>query len=329
MATLRPSLHQLRVFEAVARHRSFTRAAEELHSTQPTVSVQMRELAAGIGLPLVEQQGRRIALTPAGEALLVTARAMFDAWSAFETGITDLKGVRRGTLRLAAVTTAEYFVPELIAPFARAHPGIEVRLAVENRDAVIRRLEQDLDDLAVMMMPPRHLPLSATPFLDNPLVALAPRDHPLARRASSRRIALATFAAEPLLMREKGSGTRMASEEFFAQHGLAPNVRMELGSNEAIKHAVAAGLGVAILSAHTVARHPGRDGLAVLDVEHLPIRRRWALVRREGRIASPVVQAFVEYLAARPAVEGAHKVAQKTAHKAARKPAARRAPRTR
>ncbi|MCU0949772.1 MAG: LysR substrate-binding domain-containing protein [Burkholderiaceae bacterium] len=315
MASLRPSLHQLRVFETVARHRNFTRAAEELHSTQPTVSVQMRELSAAVGLPLIEQQGRRIALTPAGEALLVTARAMFDAWSAFETGITELKGIRRGTLRLAAVTTAEYFVPELLAPFARAHPGIEVRLAVENRDAVIRRLEQDLDDLAVMMMPPRHLPLTTTPFLDNPLVALAPRGHPLAAR---RRVTLNAFAAEPLLTREKGSGTRMASEEFFAQHGLAPNVRMELGSNEAIKHAVAAGLGVAILSAHTVGRHPARDGLAVLAVDHLPIRRSWTLVRREGRIASPVVQAFMDYLAARPASDAARKTA-------AARPSARRA----
>lgn len=297
MASARPSLHQLRVFESVARHLSFTRAAEELHSTQPTVSVQMRELGVVVGMPLFEQQGRRIALTAAGEALLVTARAMFDAWSAFETGVAELKGVRRGTLRLAAVTTAEYFVPALLAPFARRHPGIEVKLAVENRDTVIRRLEQELDDLAVMMMPPRHLSLTTTPFLENPLVALAPRAHPLAAR---RRVALAAFAAEPMLMRERGSGTRMACEEFFAHHGLAPNVRMELGSNEAIKHAVAAGLGVAILSAHTVGRHPARDGLTILPVEHLPIRRSWALVRREGRVASPVVQAFVDHLAARP-----------------------------
>jgi DNA-binding transcriptional LysR family regulator len=321
MASARPSLHQLRVFESVARHLSFTRAAEELHSTQPTVSVQMRELGAVVGMPLFAQQGRRIALTPAGEALLVTARAMFDAWSAFETGVAELKGVRRGTLRLAAVTTAEYFVPALLAPFARRHPGIEVKLAVENRDTVIRRLEQELDDLAVMMMPPRHLPLTTTPFLENPLVALAPRAHLLTQRSrSGRRVTLAAFAAEPMLMRERGSGTRMACEEFFAHHGLAPNVRMELGSNEAIKHAVAAGLGVAILSAHTVGRHPARDGLAILPVEHLPIRRNWTLVRREGRVASPVVQAFIDHLAARP-------VAEPTARPGPRplKPAAKRA----
>lgn len=293
---MRPSLHQLRVFETVARLRSFTGAARELHLTQPTVSVQMRDLAQAVGLPLFEQQGRRILLTPAGEALLATTRSMFDAWAAFEMNIGELQGARRGTLRLAAVTTAEYFVPELLAPFAEAHPGVDVKLAVENRDTVVKRLENDLDDLAVMMMPPQHLALSVQPFLENPLVALAPRRHPLASR---KRVTLAAFATQPLLVREKGSGTRMASEQFFAEHRLTPNVRMELGSNEAIKHAVAAGLGCAILSQHSVGRAPERDGLAVLNVEHLPIRRAWYLVRRESRVVSPVARAFLDYVQAR------------------------------
>jgi DNA-binding transcriptional LysR family regulator len=297
---MRPSLHQLRVFEAVARLRSFTAAAQELHLAQPTVSVQMRELAGHVGLPLFEQQGRRTALTAAGEALLAAARSMFDSWTAFEMTVGELKGARRGRLRLAAVTTAEYFVPALLAPFARAHPGVDVSLAVENRDAVVERLRQDLDDFAVMMMPPAELPLTAHPFLDNPLVALAPRDHPLAGR---RRVRLSAFAAEPLLVREKGSGTRMASEQFFAEHRLRPNVRMQLGSNEAVKHAVAAGLGCAILSRHTVGRAPERDGLAVLNVEHMPIRRSWYLVRRDGRAETPVTRAFLAYATTRP--EGA------------------------
>jgi DNA-binding transcriptional LysR family regulator len=293
---MRPSLHQLRVFETVARLRSFTAAAQELHLAQPTVSVQMRELAANIGLPLFEQQGRRTALTAAGEALLEAARSMFDTWAAFEMTIGELKGARRGKLRLAAVTTAEYFVPALLAPFARAYPGVDVSLAVENRDAVVERLRQDADDFTIMMMPPAELRLAVLPFLDNPLVALAPRDHPLTRR---RRIALQAFAAEPLLVREKGSGTRMASEQFFAEHRLLPNVRMELGSNEAVKHAVAAGLGCAILSQHTVGRTPERDGLAVLQVEHMPIRRSWYLVRREGRAETPVTKAFLAYMKTR------------------------------
>jgi LysR family transcriptional regulator, low CO2-responsive transcriptional regulator len=293
---MRPSLHQLRVFEAVARLRSFTAAAHELHLAQPTVSVQMRELSGHVGLPLFEQKGRRTTLTPAGEALREAARSMFDAWAAFEMAVGELKGARRGKLGLAAVTTAEYFVPALLAPFARAHPDVEVSLAVENRDAVVERLRQDLDDFTIMMMSPPELRLTVLPFLDNPLVALAPRDHPLARR---QRVALPSFAAEPLLVREKGSGTRMASEQFFAEHRLRPNVRMQLGSNEAIKHAVAAGLGCAILSRHTVGRTPESDGLAVLNVEHMPIRRSWYLVRREGRAETPVTKAFLSYVKAR------------------------------
>jgi DNA-binding transcriptional LysR family regulator len=294
---MRPSLHQLRVFEAVARLRSFTAAAQELHLAQPTVSVQMRELSGHVGLPLFEQQGRRTRLTPAGEALLEAVRSIFDTWSAFEMAVGELKGARRGKLRLAAVTTAEYFVPALVAPFVRAHPGVEVSLAVENRDAIVERLRQDLDDFTIMMLPPTELRLTVQSFLDNPLVALAPRDHPLARR---RRISLQAFAAEPLLVREKGSGTRMASEQFFAEHRLLPNVRMQLGSNEAIKHAVAAGLGCAILSQHTVGRTPERDGVAVLSVEHMPIRRSWYLVRREGRAETPITRAFLAYVKARP-----------------------------
>lgn len=293
---MRPSLHQLRVFEAVARLKGFTVAARELHSTQPTVSVQMRDLAQQVGLPLFEIRGRRVGLTGAGEALLATVHTMTRAWSGFESGIDELKGVRRGTLRLAAVTTAEYFIPDWLAPFARAYPGIDVKLAVENRDTVVRRLEQDLDDLAVMMMPPTQVALTVTPFLENPLVALAPRAHAFAGR---KRVALAAFASQPLLMREKGSGTRMAAEQLFTEHRLQPNVRMELGSNEAIKHAVAAGLGLAILSRHTVGKVPAREGLAVLPVQHLPIKRSWYLVQRQGRAASPAVRAFVEFVAQR------------------------------
>ena len=290
MPDLRPTLHQLRVFEAVARLGSYTRAAEELHLTQPTISVQMRELADTVGLPLLETRGRHTLPTPVGEALLAAARGMFDQWAAFEMLVSQTRGLQRGRLRLAAVTTAEYFLPALLAPYAKAHPGIEVQLVVENRDAIVRRLELDQDDLVVMMLPPDHLPLAAEPFMDNPLVALAPSEHPLARE---RRIPLAALADEGLLVRERGSGTRMATEEHFAAHGLRLRARMELGSNEAIKHAVAAGLGLAVLSAHTLGPDPSREGLAVLPVEGLPIRREWRLVHREGRVLSPAAQAFL------------------------------------
>jgi DNA-binding transcriptional LysR family regulator len=293
---MRPSLHQLRVFETVARLKSFTAAAQALHSTQPTVSVQMRDLAQHVGLPLFETGRKRVALTAAGEALLATVNTMTRAWQGFESHVAELKGLRRGVLKLAAVTTAEYFIPELLAPFARSHPGIDVTLAVDNRDRIVRRLEQDLDDLAVMMMPPAHLPLRVTPFLENPLVAIGPKVASASSSAArAGRMTLAAFAAQPLLMREPGSGTRMASEQLFREHRLTPNVRMELGSNEAIKHAVAAGLGLAVLSRHALGRVPERDGLAVLPVQHLPLRRTWYLVQREGREASPAVRAFMEF----------------------------------
>jgi len=287
---------QLRAFEAVARLGSVTGAAAELHVTQPTVSVQLRELSAAVGEPLFEPAGRKLRLTQAGEALQQTVGEITSCWAKFDARLAEIHGLLRGRLRIAAVTTAEYFVPDLVGPFAAAHPGVEIELAVENRDRVIERLGRAEDDLAVMMLPPSGLPLERVPFLDNPLVVVAPAGH----RLAGRRIRLDQLAGERWLMREPGSGTRLVAEEHFAARRFAPQVGMSLGSNEAIKHAVAAGLGVAVVSRLAVQpppqAAPAPHGLAILGVARFPIRRRWSVVWRRDQPLTAAARRFVAYL---------------------------------
>lgn len=276
----RATLVQLRSFEAVVRLGAVGRAARALHLAQPTVSSQLKELAAATGLTLLQARGRGLAATAQGERLAEAAREMFAAWARFEEHAAELQGLKRGRLQLAAVTTTEYFLPDLLGPFARAHPGIRIELAVENRDAVVARLEGGSAELAAMMLPPEHLPLHRWPFLSNPLVVIAPAGHALVGR---KRLALAHLLAEPLLAREAGSGTRLALERLLAERGVQWPPRMALGSNEAIKHAVRAGLGLAVVSRHTLSADPASDGLAVLQVSGFPIRRMWHLVWRKDR----------------------------------------------
>lgn len=287
------TLHQLRVFEAVARNLSFTRAADELHLSQPTVSVQVKELAVAVGLPLFEQLGRRIRLTAAGTELLATAHTLFETWDRFEMTVADLQGLRRGTLRVSAVTTATYFVPRLLGPFSEAYPGIELSLEVARRDDIVQRLIEGRDDLYIMGVPPTDLDIHVHPVLDNPLVIVAPRGHRLAGRRS---LPLSALAEEFFLVRETGSGTRMASERYFQRHGFKPKVRMALGSNEAIKQAVAGGFGVAVLSLHALAMDETRGSLALLDVQGFPIDRKWYAVYPKGRPLSVVGRTFLDYL---------------------------------
>ncbi len=276
----RATLVQLRSFEAVVRLGAVGRAAQALNLAQPTVSTQLKELAAATGLVLLHPQGRGLVPTPQGERLAEAAREMFAAWQRFEDHAAELQGLKRGRLQLAAVTTTEYFLPDLLGPFARAHPGIQIELAVENRDAVVARLAAGSDELAAMMLPPDHLPLHRWPFLANPLVVVAAAGHPLAGR---RRLLLAQLLDQPLLVREAGSGTRLALERLLTERQLQWPPRMALGSNEAIKHAVRAGLGLAVLSRHTLAADPAQDGLAVLPVSGFPLRRMWHLVWRKDR----------------------------------------------
>ena len=285
------TFRQLEVFATAARLGSFSRAAEALHLTQPSISLQMKKLTDTVGLPLFAHVNRRLHLTEAGSALERACREAFESMERFAMEASEIKGLRQGVLRLGIVNTAQYIVPALLARFLERHPGIDVVLEVENSARLTRRLRNNLDSLYVFVSPPEGVAAEATPFLPNPLVPLAAPDHPLARR---RAVPLARFAEEPMITREQGSETRRAVERLFAERGLRPKVRMEVAHSEAIKRAVAAGLGVTVLSAHTVMA--GDPGLVVLDVEHFPVRRQWHLVRRKDRELPLVAQAFLDFV---------------------------------
>lgn len=287
------TFRQLEVFAAIARLGSFTQAADELFLTQPTVSMQIKKLTDAVGLPLFEQIGRRVFLTEAGRELYATCREMFERLARFEMTIADLQGLKQGHLRLAVVTTAKYFAPRLLGAFCQQYPGIDVALKVSNRERILARLRDNLDDLYVLGQPPEDLDVECRPFLENPLVVVAPADHPLAHQ---HRIPLARIAQEPFIVREMGSGTRKAAERLFEAHGLTPTVRMELGSNEAIKQAIIGGLGVSVLSRHTLTLDAAMGQLAILDVEHFPILRYWHTAYPKGKQLSVVARTFLEYL---------------------------------
>ncbi|MFB2920111.1 MULTISPECIES: LysR family transcriptional regulator [Aerosakkonema] len=287
------TLHQLKVFEAAARHSSFTRAAEELFLTQPTVSMQVKQLAKAVGLPLFEQIGKRLYLTDAGRELLATCRDIFDRLAQFEMTIADLKGVKAGQLRLAVITTAKYVVPRLLGPFCQRYPGIDVSLQVTNHEIILERFSQNQDDLYIISQPPENFEGLMHPFLENPLVVLAPSNHPLAQQ---KNIPLESLSGEPFIMREPGSGTRQAVQKLFEQRGISVKVKVELGSNEAIKQAIAGGLGISVLSSHTVALEGTTSHLTILDVEGFPIERYWYVAYPSGKQLSVVARTFFDYL---------------------------------
>jgi len=287
------TIRQLEIFEAIARHGSFTRAAEELFLTQPTASMQIKKLTDAIGLPLFEQIGKRIYLTDTGKALQLTCREIFDSLNNFEMLVSDTQGLKQGKLRLAVVTTAKYFAPRLLGPFCNQYPGIEVSLKVSNRERILERLSENLDDLYILGQPPENLDVVSDTFLDNPLVVLAPSTHPL---VGKKKIPITEIAKEPFIMREPGSGTRMAVERLFNKHNLKLNMRMELGSNEAIKQAIVGGLGVSVLSRHTLALDAAMGQLTTLDVEDFPIERQWHAVHLMGKQPTIVAKTFLEYL---------------------------------
>ncbi|MEO6976093.1 MAG: LysR family transcriptional regulator [Gallionella sp.] len=287
------TLRQLKVFEAVARNLNFTRAAEELFTTQPTVSIQLKQLTDIVGQLLLEQVGKKIYLTDTGRELLKVCREIFDGLERFEMLMSDMRGVKAGKLRLAVITTAKYFVPRLLGIFCQRYPGIDVSLKVTNRERVLQRMADNMDDLYVLGQPPEHMDVEFEPFLENPLVVLASSPHPL---AGKKKISPQRLVEEQFLMREPGSGVRLATEQFFSERGLKLKVRMELGSNEAIKQAVVGGLGVAVLSAHTLALEHSSNTLAILDVDGFPIRRHWYLAHQKDKQLSVVAQAFLEFL---------------------------------
>lgn len=287
------TLHQLKVFEAVARHSSFTRAAEELYLTQPTVSMQVKQLSKAVGLPLFEQVGKRLYLTDAGKELYTTCREVFERLSKFEISIADLKGLKQGSLRLAVVTTAKYVIPRLLGPFCQRYPGIDVSLTVTNHERVLENLADNRDDLYILSQPPEESDVNVHPFLENPLVVLAWRNHPLAQE---KNIPLKRLAEEPFIMREPGSGTRKSIQKLFDEQGVELKVKLDLGSNEAIKQAIAGGLGISVLSLHTLALEGTNSPLTILDVENFPIRRSWYVIYPAGKQLSIIAQAFFDYL---------------------------------
>jgi len=293
MALRHATFRQLRTFEAVARHLSFSRAAEELHLTQPAASMQVKQLEAQAGLPLFEQVGKRIHLTEAGEELGRLARDMASRLKDCEDALAAMLGLSGGRLHLAVVSTAKYFAPRLLAEFSRRHPGVSVKLSITNREQVIGELQANRVDMAIMGQPPPGLDVEATVFARHPQGIVAAPGHPLARR---RRLRLASLAGENFLVREPGSGTRSSMERLFAAEGVRAASSMELASNETIKQAVMAGMGLSFLSLHTVGLELATGRLVRLDVRGTPVTRDWCAVHRKGKRLSPVAAGFRAFL---------------------------------
>lgn len=283
------TLRQLKVFESVARLLNYTRAARELHLTQPAVSMQIKQLEDSLGVALFEQLGKRIHLTDAGQEVLGYARTINQQLDELEGILDRIKGLSGGRLRISVATTANYFIPTLLGTFARRYPDVTVTLDVTNRETLLRQISENSVDLAIMGQPPAGLDVEAQAFMENPLVIVAPPDHPLANQET---IPLARLQDEVFLVREPGSGTRIAMERFFSERGMKLKTGMEVGSNEAIKQSVQAGLGLGLLSRVTIEQELALKRLVVLDVADFPIMRHWYVVHRRGKRLSAAAEAF-------------------------------------
>jgi LysR family transcriptional regulator, low CO2-responsive transcriptional regulator len=287
------TLHQLRIFLTVARQGSFARAAEAMHLSPPTLSLQVKQLAETVGQPLFEQLGKKIYLTQAGEALAAASHDIETRLERLSQDLNALQGIEKGNLRLAILTTVKYTVPKLLGGFCSAHPGIEVAMVVGNRETLLHRLATNQDDLYIMGQPPESLSVVTEAFADNPLVLVAPPNHRLVGR---QRLDPQELAQEPFIQREAGSGTRLTSERFFSQLGITLRTRLEVGSHEAIKQTVAGGLGLAVVSSSTVMSELALGELALLDVQGFPLLRRWHVVYQSGKQLSPAAMAFKAWL---------------------------------
>ncbi len=283
------TLRHLRIFESVARYSSISRAARELHLTQPAVSMQVKQLEEQVGLPLVDQVGRRLVITEAGQELRRHAQAIAARMIELNGAMDQFRDLERGLIRIAVVSTANYFLPRIIAQFSAQHPGVRISLRVANRETVLAALADNHTDLAITGQPPDTLDVVAQNFMENPLVVIAPAGHALSGRS---KIAFRRLAEETLVMREPGSGTRAAMERAFSERSLEWRAGCELGTNEAIKQAVQAGLGLAVVSAQTVQLELETGRLAVLQVEGFPIIRHWYVVHRTDKRLSASTQAF-------------------------------------
>jgi DNA-binding transcriptional LysR family regulator len=288
------SLRQLRVFTAVAQQKSFTRAARELHLTQPAVSQQLKLLEAEIGLPLLEHVGRRIHLTAAGEELLRYSHQVTELLRDAAETFAAMRGLKRGILKLGAVSTAKYFAPSLLSAFTAEYPQVTIKFSVGNREEIIAQLADNDIDLVIMGRPPRELVTDAEPFAKHPLVIIAAPNHPLA--SSKRRIPLKQLATENFVIREQGSGTRASMEHVFREHGVAFHASMEVSSNETIKQSVMAGMGISFISRHTVSLELAAGKLVTLNVSGLPLLRDWYVIHLRDKRLSPITIAFKSFL---------------------------------
>lgn len=293
MAKMNITLRQLKVFSSVAKHLSFTRAAEELHLTQPAVSMQVKQLEGQLEIPLFEQLGKKIYLTEAGTEVQHYSRAITQQLDDMATALSNLKGLEHGKLRISVATTANYFAPHLLAAFTRRYPGVNVILDVTNRQTLLHQLAENEVDMVIMGTPPAEMELESEPFMENPLVLIAPPAHHL---VGKKGITLKALEQEVFLLREQGSGTRNAMERFFAAHDISITASMEVSSDEAIKQSVQAGLGLGVMSQDAVEMELTLGRLKILDVSDFPIQRHWYLVHRKGKRLSAIAEAFKGFL---------------------------------
>ena len=287
------TLQQLRLFEAVSRLGSYTRAANELCITQPAVSIQIKRLEGQVGLPLFEQVGKKTFPTVAGKTMYAASLDIINRVNDLKISIEELKGTVKGTLQMTVVSTAKYFLPKLLGVFLQQHPDVEPKLKFTNRARVIERLMNNDDDFVIMGRTPKDENLEAYPFLNNILGIVAHNDHPLANK---KNITIKELASQRFLIRESGSGTRYVFDQLLQQHGVEIEPYMELGSSEALKQAVMAGLGIAVLSLHSVQLERDVNKLTVLDVEGFPLKRRWYAVHLKGKKLSLVARTFLDYI---------------------------------
>ena len=287
------TIRQLQVFASVAKHLSYTRAAEELHLTQPAVSMQIKQLEKSIGLKLFEQIGKKIYLTEAGSVVLEHALSITSKLQSIENDLEQLKGIEGGRLTVCIASTVNYFATRLISRFSQAYPSVQISLDVTNRHDLLKRLETNEPDLVLMGRPPSSADLISTAFMDNPLVIIANPHHPLADKT---KIPIERLSDETFVLREQGSGTRAAMETMFDKYKIEPNVSTQLSGNESIKQAVEAGLGLALVSFHTVDLELKANRLTTLDVDHFPILKKWHIGHRSGKQLSATAQAFWDFV---------------------------------
>ncbi|MEY3932820.1 MAG: hypothetical protein RL229_477 [Pseudomonadota bacterium] len=284
---------QLRLFLALEQTESVTKASRMMHISQPTASMQLKEMTEKIGSPLFEVISKKIYLTALGSEFAKTAREMTGRWEAFEQHATQIKGLTKGRLRVAVVSTAKYFIPKLLGSFCSKYPEVDISLEILNRDGVIKRVEDNSDDLYVMSRPPVHIDLEDQILMPNPLCMIAYKNHPL---ASKKNLRLQDLKHERFILRELGSGTRMSVDIHFKQKKFTPSLLLELGNNEAIKKAVASHLGVAVISIHALDQFDYDNEISVLRLQDFPINSQWHLVHLKGKQLSPIAKAFHEHV---------------------------------